>query len=404
MGGTSADIAFIEGGAPLEVTEVTVARRPLDVPALDMTTISAGGGSIAWIDRGGFLCVGPRSAGADPGPACYGSGGDEPDRHRCRPRAAAFSIRDYFLGGTQKLDKAAAGAALDEQDRQAARHDACARPPPASAASSTCAWPTRCSVFSAKRGVDLARFHPAAVRRRRRRACRGGGAASSASAASWCRRARAPSPRSGCSAPTWCTTTSAPSCGRCDQSSRAHAEAIFRELEARAAAELKDEGLDPRQASYERELDMRYAGQGYELRVSLAGIGKRGLEPAPPCGRRAPRFDERHAEIHGHAARERPVEMVSYRLRVRVPVPKYLPAPRQRARRCRHARRSPRSRASARVFFDGSGATETTLYERDRLAARRHGCSGPAIVEQFDATTVFPPGWTARSTASAISS
>jgi len=75
MGGTSADIAFIEGGAPLEVTEGTIARRQLDVPALDMTSISAGGGSIAGIDSGGFLTVGPESAGADPGlPATAAAG------------------------------------------------------------------------------------------------------------------------------------------------------------------------------------------------------------------------------------------------------------------------------------------------------------------------------------------
>src|SRR6266571_1347742 len=78
MGGTSADIAFIEGGAPLEVTEGVIARRQVDVPALDMTTISAGGGSIAAVDGSGHLTVGPHSAGADPGPACYGGGGTRP--------------------------------------------------------------------------------------------------------------------------------------------------------------------------------------------------------------------------------------------------------------------------------------------------------------------------------------
>src|SRR5712671_2334401 len=77
MGGTSADIAFIEGSAPLEVTEGIIARRQVDVPALDLTTISAGGGSIAAVD-GGRLTVGPISAGADPGPACYGRGGTQP--------------------------------------------------------------------------------------------------------------------------------------------------------------------------------------------------------------------------------------------------------------------------------------------------------------------------------------
>ena len=73
MGGTSADIAFIEGGVPLETTEGVIARRQIDVPALDMTSISAGGGSIAWIDGGGFLNVGPQSAGADPAPPATGA-------------------------------------------------------------------------------------------------------------------------------------------------------------------------------------------------------------------------------------------------------------------------------------------------------------------------------------------
>ena len=117
MGGTSCDIAFIEGGAPLEVTEGTVARRQLDVPALDLTTISAGGGSIVWIDRAGFLSVGPQSAGADPGPVCYGRGGDNPTVTDA-DIVCGFLNPDYFLGGTQKLDAAAARAALETHDRR----------------------------------------------------------------------------------------------------------------------------------------------------------------------------------------------------------------------------------------------------------------------------------------------
>ena len=114
MGGTSADIAFIQGGEPLEVTEVTVARRPLGVPALDLTTISAGGGSIAWIDRGGFLCVGPQSAGAEPGPACYGRGGQNPAVTDA-DIALGYLNPKYFLGGSQELDKAASEKALQEK-------------------------------------------------------------------------------------------------------------------------------------------------------------------------------------------------------------------------------------------------------------------------------------------------
>jgi N-methylhydantoinase A len=112
MGGTSADIAFIEGGAPLEVTEGTIARRQLDVPALDMTSISAGGGSIARVDDGGFLVVGPGSAGADPGPVCYGRGGTR-STVTDADLTCGFLNPDYFLGGAQKLEAEAAARALE---------------------------------------------------------------------------------------------------------------------------------------------------------------------------------------------------------------------------------------------------------------------------------------------------
>ena len=105
------------------------------------------------------------------------------------------------------------------------------------------------------------------------------------------------------------------------------------------------------------------------------------------------RFDERHTQIHGHAAKEKPVEMVSYRLRVRVAVPKYQPvieAPPAAPRPIAEARKGERS-----VYFDGKTATAATLYERDKLDVGVT-VTGPAIVEQFDATTVIPPNWRAR--------
>src|SRR4029079_2886594 len=114
MGGTSADIAFIENATPLEVTEGTVARRQLDIPALDVTSISAGGGSIVWIAGGGFLNVGPRSAGADPGPMCYGRGGTRPTVTDA-DLVCGFLDPGYFLGCSQRLDAEAARAALQEQ-------------------------------------------------------------------------------------------------------------------------------------------------------------------------------------------------------------------------------------------------------------------------------------------------
>ena len=89
MGGTSTDVSVVLGGEVQTTTGAVVAGIPIKHPMVDVHTVSAGGGSIAWIDSGGALRVGPRSAGAEPGPACYGNGGVEVDRHRRRSRSSA---------------------------------------------------------------------------------------------------------------------------------------------------------------------------------------------------------------------------------------------------------------------------------------------------------------------------
>src|SRR4029077_6001007 len=104
----------------------------------------------------------------------------------------------------------------------------------------------------------------------------------------------------------------------------AHAEEIFAQLEDKARAELQAEGINPAEGRFARELDLRYTGQGYELRTPLDGLFHDRLSE-DSLARVRTRFDERHAQIHGHAAKERPLELVSYRLRVRVTVPKYQP-------------------------------------------------------------------------------
>jgi N-methylhydantoinase A len=175
-----------------------------------------------------------------------------------------------------------------------------------------------------------------------------------------------------------------------------YAEVIFNSLEERAAAELAEEGLAERTAAFERELDMRYTGQGYELRVALAGI-KKPLTQAGLAQARA-RFDETHARFHGHAAPERAVEIVSYRVRLRVRVPKY----RQPAAASVKSRRAPKEalKGVRAACFDGASETKCKLYERGLLPPGS-ALEGPAIVEQFDATTVVPRGWSARVDAAA---
>jgi N-methylhydantoinase A len=385
MGGTSADIAFIEGGVPLEVTEGVIARRQIDVPALDMTTISAGGGSIAWIDGGGFLNVGPQSAGADPGPACYGRGGTRPTVTDA-DLVCGYLNPDYFLGGAQTLDVAASRTALKEYVADPLRMDVMA-----AAAGIQRIVDMRMAdevrVFAAKRGVDLSAFTLLPFG--------GAGAVHAAAVAEelGMRRILVP-PRPGAfSALGLLCTDVVHDYIRSELRPLAeitadHAEEIFQQLERKAGDELAAEGMSVADARFARELDLRYTGQGYELRTPLEGLFADRLTAVALAAARD-RFDERHARSHGHAAKERPVEVVSYRLRVRVAVPKY--EPREVA-----AAPSPRSVASAvkgrrGVSFNGP-MIDAVLYERDGLDIGAT-IAGPALVEQFDATTVVPPGW-----------
>jgi N-methylhydantoinase A len=387
MGGTSADIAFIEGGVPLEVTQGVIARRQVDVPALDLTTISAGGGSIATADRGDFLSVGPTSAGADPGPACYGGGGMQPTVTDA-DLVCGFLNPDYFLGGVQTLDLAAARKALQRYVADPLRIGVLE-----AAAGIRRIVDIRMAdevrVFAAKRGVDLTAFTLLPFG--------GAGAVHAAAVAEELGMTRIlvpPRPGAFSALGLICTDVvhdyMRSELRPLSQVDAEHVEEMFITLEGKARADIATEGLDAARAHYTRELDLRYAGQGYELRTPLDGLFDGGVSADALAGARA-RFDERHAQIHGHSAKDRPVEIVSYRLRLRVEVPKFelreegAPPGGNVAKACKGERE---------VWFDGARRVVTALYERDRLDPGAM-LTGPAIVEQFDATTAVPPGWRA---------
>ena len=387
MGGTSCDIAFIEDGAPLEVTESVIARRPVGVPALDLTTISAGGGSIAWIDAGGLLAVGPRSAGAEPGPACYGKGGADPTVTDADVVCGCLNPR-HMLGGAQPIDAAAAEAAL------AALGARLGMTAPEAAAGIRRIVDMRMAdevrVAAARRGVDPRDFTLLPFG--------GAGAVHAAAVAEELGIARilVPERPGAFSALGLLCADVVHDYVRSElrplaRVAAARVEAAFAALEDRARAELAAEGLDPGAARHARELDLRYVGQGYELRVPLDGLGADGLAPADMEAARA-RFDDLHARIHGHAAREKDVEIVSYRLRSAVQAPKYRPRPAAAPA----ASALPGDAVTGRraVRFDSGAAVETPVVDRARLPAGTRFV-GPAIVEQFDATTVVPAGWRA---------
>ncbi|NIJ09229.1 N-methylhydantoinase A [Sphingomonas vulcanisoli] len=389
MGGTSADIAFIQGGVPLEVTEGIIDRRQIDVPSLDMTTISAGGGSIAAVSSSGFLTVGPRSAGAMPGPACYGRGGTQPTVTDA-DIVCGYLNPDNFLGGKQRLDIAAAREALLRQIGDPLGLDALE-----AAAGIRRIVDMRMAdevrVFAAKRGVELSKFTLLPFG--------GAGAVHAVSVAEELGITRVMVPRhpgAFSALGLLCTDVMhdyiKSELRAFEDLAPEYVEDVFRALEEKASRELVDEGLSTDDATFIRELDLRYAGQGYELRTPLEGLAAGPLDAAALAAARA-RFDDRHEQVHGHAAADRPVEVVSYRLRARVTVPKYI-------QRSEPFPVTPGDVGAAEtgeraVYFDGKTAVKAKTYERERLEIGAR-LEGPAIIEQFDSTVVVNPGWRGR--------
>jgi N-methylhydantoinase A len=295
---------------------------------------------------------------------------------------------DYFLGGAQALDAAAAAEALRTHIADPLKmslRDAAA----GIRRIVDMRMADEIRVFAAKRGVDLTAFTLLPFG--------GAGAVHAAAVADelGMRRILVP-PRPGAFSALGLLCTDVvhdyirSDLKPLDEVTPAHAEAIFRALETKARDEMATEGLDPAQARFVRELDLRYTGQGYELRTPLDGLYTDGLT-RPSLAAARERFDQRHAQLHGHAAKERPVEVVSYRLRLRVAVPKYEP----RDEPAPASPRPPEPKGRRNLHLDGATAREATLFERDRLDIGAV-IDGPAIVEQFDATTVIPPGWRAQ--------
>jgi N-methylhydantoinase A len=382
MGGTSCDIAFVQDGAPLEASDSSVCRYTVDVPALEIATITAGGGTIARLDRAGLLDVGPESAGAEPGPACYGKGGTAPTVTDA-DLLCGYLDADYFLGGSQALDLAAAQRALDTLAGPLGVSPIAAALGIIRLINGRMADEVR--VQAAKRAVDLASFVLVAF----------GGAGPLHAAAiavelGITRVLVPPNPGAFSALGLLCTdivhdyvrSRPAPLAALAP----AVANRIFGELEAQAHADLVQEGLD-RPAQIERSLDLRYSGQGYELPVAIANgdVSERDLADA------AARFHSEHKVLHGHSAPDQPVEVMSYRVRVRVAVPKFD----LRFRPDDGQAVKPTAIRTAEIRLVDGPPISVPVYARGSLSTGQ-AVAGPAIVRQLDATTLLPPGWTAR--------
>jgi N-methylhydantoinase A len=382
MGGTSCDVALISQGEPIVSNRGKIEGRDIAVPMMDINTVSAGGGTIAEVDRFGVLKVGPESAGAVPGPACYSRGGTKPTITDCN-LVLGYLGEDNFLGGKMRLDAAKARGAVETHVATPLGIDA------VEAAEGVVRiinvkMEEAIKAISTMRGYDLRDFMLLPF----------GGAGPIHAG-----RIAQELGMAGLVVPLYPGVFSAIGLLMSDvkhdhiQSkmtplAKTTVEEIdqrFGRMEREARAELEQEGFASDAIRIDRALDLRYAGQGYELTIGCAAL----VQPDDLNTLRTT-FDTQHKSMFGHMAPDEPVEIVSYRMQAIGLVP---PVPMQRFEpaggKVEDALRERRS-----VRFDGKDI-ETPVYQRERLDVG-HVLQGPAVIDQFDCTTVIYPGQQVR--------
>jgi N-methylhydantoinase A len=361
MGGTSTDVFLVESHAgPQLISDAQIAGIPISVPMLDIHTAGAGGGSIARFDAGGLLRVGPESAGADPGPICFGKG-DQPTVTDANLLLGRL-VSDRFAGGSIKV----------EHERARKQFEAIKGPLPSVEEFASgilrvveSHMQRAIRVVSVERGHDPRQFALLAF---------GGGGPLHA-----CALARSleipfvlvPMMPGALSALGILLADSVRDISRTvmlSQDAMHDLDERFLELENTCSA---SQPLSP-DMLIERSLDIRYRGQGYELNV-------------PHCADTLEAFHLKHEQRYGFADRKRPFEIVNMRLRLRRPAPEFT-----------FPERPPRDGdgrqavcGEQQVYFDGKWRT-TTLYNRDLLHPG-DAIQGPALIAEYTSTTVVPP-------------
>ena len=381
MGGTSSDIALGESGSVLEQTSVLIGDWEIAAPMLMINTIGAGGGTIAWIDGGGALQVGPHSAGADPGPVAYDKGGTQPTVTDAN-LLLGFLHPEHLLGGKVKTNRQKAYEAVAAMGAQLGIE------PMATAEGIiriiNAKMEEGIREVSTERGYDLRNFVLVAF----------GGAgpvhAGRLAADLGMSKVVVP-PMPGVSSALGLIMADPrrdfvrSRLVGLDRLGPDELGALFASLREQAVGEFKSDGFDEEAITCAFSIDLRYQGQGYELNVSAGDAVN--LDDAAVADIRE-RFDQAHEQLFGHSAKSEPVEAVNYRVRATVRAPKF-------AMKRHGAADGPASGAQIgerEVYFDrASGLTSTPVYDR-ALLAPGHEVAGPAIVEQLDSTTVVYPG------------
>jgi len=378
VGGTSTDVSLIDQGRPIYTSARLVAGYPVKTPMIDIHVIGAGGGSIAAIDDAGALKVGPRSAGAKPGPVAYGLGGTEPTITDANLVLGRLDPRT-LLGGRLKIDLEAARRAIERsiagplgRSVEHAAHGILA------IANANMSRAIRS--VSIERGHALAEFALCAFG--------GAGPLHAADVAIECGIPRVLIPREPgtvCARGMLLTDLSADWVRSCfaDASPEAWLRVLdlFAEMEKEASAWLEGEGIGPPDRTHLRVLEARYRGQNFEVKVGCNGLGADALADV------AHRFDAAHRAEYGYAIPGRPLELVTARLQAIGRVGK-APQARQGG-----GASVDRARTGTRpVWIDPVLEwVDTPVLDRALLPVGQ-AIRGPAIVNEMSATTLVLPG------------
>lgn len=380
MGGTSTDVSLIEAGTPQLTEDKDVAGYPCRIPMIDVHAVGAGGGSIAWIDQGMLLKVGPQSAGADPGPACYDLGGTEPTVTDANVVLGRLNP-EYLLNGRMKIDRAKSERAIREKLCSEIKMDVInAARGILRVVTSNMVRAVR--VVSVEKGYNPADFGLMAY-----------GGAGPLHAVDVARELNIgtvivpPAPGILCAVGLLTTdirtdyvkTAVNPACPEIVP----RLQQQFDEIEQEALAWLDSEGISEEKRRFIRSLDMRYLGQNYELLVPMENDGSR-ITPDTIVSL-IERFHAKHKKAYGHASPGAPVQIVNCRVRALGEVPK------PELQRLPERENAPEEKSSRLTYFYAAEPVKTPVLSRESLGANFVG-EGPLIIEQMDSTIVVPPG------------
>ncbi len=390
MGGTTAKAGLVQYATPQQVQEfeigVTENRSrnwfpgasgyPILTPAVDLVEIGTGGGSIAWVDNGGRLRVGPQSAGAAPGPACYGKQSEIATITDANLLLGRLNP-DYFLGGEMRLDIEASRTAIGRLAAQIGLD------PVATAAGIIRIADTAMShalrVVSVQRGYEPGEFKLVAF-----------GGAGPLHAVALAAEVGIPEvvvpPRPGLASAFGLLVAdirhdfSRTLVQRVDAADVAVFNAVFGDLEAKARAVLDEENIPADRVELTRSVDIRYVGQSYYLTISVEGdLDRPALEAARD------RYNELHRATYGYAELKEPCELVNLRVAAVGMIDKPTVAGAKAAQPVEGRRQ---------VYFEDVGFVDCAVVRRTGLSPSAT-VEGPAVIEEDDATTLVPPGWSA---------